>query len=111
MRVARVGDVPAVFALRYHGQNQALRRTAIELVDSLGRVRGTSLVDSNLQSARGNLQFDEFTWYFGLRPFGPKTPTPSFYRAVIKDLRAFNGRLEKCDAVLVLTIRLVRYAR
>jgi hypothetical protein len=76
-----------------------LRRTAIELVDSLGRVRGTSLVDSNLQSARGNLQFDEFTWYFGLRPFGPKTPTPSFYRAAIKDLRAFNDRLEKCDAV------------
>jgi hypothetical protein len=81
------------------GVNQALRRTAIELVDSLGRVRGTSLVDSSLQSARGNLQFDEFTWYFGLRPFGPKTPTPSFYRAAIKDLRAFNDRLEKCDAV------------
>ena len=44
------------------GVNQALRRTAIELVDSLGRVRGTSLVDSNLQDARGNLSFDEFTW-------------------------------------------------
>ena len=81
------------------GVNQAVRRTAIELVDTLGRVRGTSLVDSNLQSARGNLQFDEFTWYFGLSPFGPKTPTPSFYRAAIKDLRAFNDRLEKCDAV------------
>ena len=77
------------------GVNQALRRTAIELVDSLGRVRGTSLVDSSLQSARGNLQFDEFTWYFGLRPFGPKTPTPSFYRAAIKDLRAFNDRPRK----------------
>jgi hypothetical protein len=81
------------------GVNQALRRTTIELVDAIGRVRGTSLVDSNLQSARGNLQFDEFTWYFGLNPFGPKTPTPSFYRAAIKDLRTFNGRLEKCDTV------------
>ena len=81
------------------GVNQAVRRTAIELVDSLGRVRGTSLVDSNLQSARGNLQFDEFTWYFGLSPFGPKTPTPGFYRVAIKDLRAFNDRLQKCDAV------------
>jgi hypothetical protein len=81
------------------GVNQAVRRTSIELVDTLGRVRGTSQIDSNLQAARGNLQFDESTWYFGLSPFGPKTPTPSFYRAAIKDLRAFNQRLEKCEAV------------
>lgn len=81
------------------GVNQAVRRTAIELVDTLGRVRGTSQVDSNLQSARGNLQFNESTWYFGLHPFGPKTPTPSFYRTSIKDLRAFNDRLQKCEAV------------
>jgi hypothetical protein len=81
------------------GVNQAVRRTAIELVDTLGRVRGTSQVDSNLQSARGNLQFDESTWYFSLNPFGPKTPTPSFYRASIRDLRTFNDRLQKCEAV------------
>jgi hypothetical protein len=81
------------------GVNQAVRRTAIELVDTLGRVRGTSQIDSDLQSARGSLQFDESTWYFGLSPFGPKTPTPSFYRSAIKDLKAFNGRLEKCEAV------------
>jgi hypothetical protein len=81
------------------GVNQAVRRTAIELVDTLGRVRGTSQIDSNLQNARGNLQFNESTWYFGLHPFGPKTPTPSFYRASIKDLRAFNDRLQKCEAV------------
>jgi hypothetical protein len=81
------------------GVHQAVRRTTTELVDTLGRVRGTSQVDSSLQSARGNLQFDEYTWYFGLRPFGPKTPTPSFYRSSIRDLRAFNDRLEKCQAV------------
>jgi len=81
------------------GVNQAVRRTAVELVDTLGRVRGTSQIDPNLQSARGNLQFDESTWYFGLSPFGPKTPTPSFYRASIKDLKAFNDRLQKCEAV------------
>ncbi|MEZ5873434.1 MAG: DUF2333 family protein [Hyphomicrobiales bacterium] len=81
------------------GVNQAVRRTTIELVDVLGRVRGTSQIDTDLQNARGNLQFDEYTWYFGWSPFGPKTPTPSFYRAAIKDLRKFNDRLEKCDAV------------
>jgi hypothetical protein len=81
------------------GVNQAVRRTTIELVDVLGRVRGTSQIDTDLQNARGNLQFDEYTWYFGWSPFGPKTPTPSFYRAAIKDLRKFNDRLEKCEAV------------
>lgn len=81
------------------GIHQAVRRTSIELVDTLGRVRGTSQIDSNLQDARGNLQFDEYTWYFGINPFGPKTPTPSFYRSAIRDLRSFNDRLEKCEAV------------
>jgi len=81
------------------GVNQAIRRTAIELVDTLGRVRGTSQIDSDLQRARGNLQFDEYTWYFSLSPFGPKTPTPGFYRTSIDDLKAFNARLEKCEAV------------
>jgi hypothetical protein len=81
------------------GVNQVVRRTAIELVDTLGRVRGTSGIDPDLQKARGNLQFDEETWYFALSPFGPKTPTPSFYRAAVGDLRSFNARLEKCEAV------------
>jgi len=81
------------------GVNQAIRRTTIELVDTLGRVRGTSQIDADLQSARGALQFDESTWYFGWSPFGPKTPTPSFYRSAIKDLNKFNDRLETCGAV------------
>jgi hypothetical protein len=81
------------------GVNQAIRRTSIELVDTLGRIRGTSQIDQHLQDARGNLQFDESTWYFGLNPFGPKTPTPSFYRSAIRDLNTFNDRLEACNAV------------
>nr|WP_245428788.1 DUF2333 family protein [Phyllobacterium phragmitis] len=81
------------------GINAAVRRTAIELVDSLGRLRGTSQIDSDLQKARGNLQFAEDSWYFGLSPFGPKTPTPSYYRSAIRDLRSFNARLENCQAV------------
>lgn len=81
------------------GVNQAARRSAIELVDALGRVRGTSQIDRDLQNARGAITFDEETWYFGLSPFGPKTPTPSFYRSAIRDLRSFNDRLESCEAV------------
>ncbi|WP_018236571.1 DUF2333 family protein [Ensifer sp. BR816] len=81
------------------GINQAVRRTTVELVDSLGRVRGTSGVNNDLQAARGNIQFDEETWYFGINPFGPKTPTPSFYRAAERDLRKFNVSLGKCEAI------------
>ncbi|WOC16901.1 DUF2333 family protein [Pseudochrobactrum sp. MP213Fo] len=80
------------------GVHSAVRRTTIELVDTLGRLRGTSQIDGDLQKARGNMQFREDTWYFGISPFGPKTPTPSYYRSAIKELRSFNARLEKCDA-------------
>lgn len=81
------------------GINQAVRRTATELADNLGRVRTTSQIDRDLQDARGNLQFDEETWYFGLHPFGPKTPTPSYYRDAVNKLRAFNDRLQTCQTV------------
>ncbi|MDA5634114.1 MULTISPECIES: DUF2333 family protein [Rhizobium/Agrobacterium group] len=81
------------------GVNQAVRRTSVELVDTLGRVRGTSGINNNLQEARGNMQFSEYSWYFGLDPFGPKTPTPSYYRAAIRSFQAFNGELTACKAV------------
>jgi hypothetical protein len=80
------------------GINQTVRRTSVELVDTLGRVRGTSQVDADLQDARGALQFDEYTWYLGWNPPGPKTPTPSYYRTAIKKLRSFNTRLAACQA-------------
>ncbi len=81
------------------GINSAVRRTAVELVDTLGRVRGTSQIDADLQKARGNLQFTEDSWYFGMNPFGPKTPTPSYYRSAVNDLRTFNSKLENCNAI------------
>lgn len=81
------------------GINQAVRRTAVELVDSLGRVRGTSGINADLQRARGNIQFDEETWYFGSDSLLPKTPTPTYYRTAMADLRKFNTSLEACDAI------------
>lgn len=81
------------------GINQAIRRTSVELVDTLGRVRGTSGINTDLQNARGNLQFDEYSWYFGFSPFGPKTPTPAYYRAAINSLRKFNTDLAACNAI------------
>ena len=84
------------------GVHQAVQRTAVELTDTLGRIRGTSEVNKDLQSARSALQFDEFTWYFnpfdGKRPFGPTTKTPTYYRSAIKQLKGFNNSLVKCNA-------------
>ena len=81
------------------GVNQAIRRTSVELVDSLGRVRGTSGINNDLQRARGNIQFDEETWYFGSDSLLPKTPTPNYYRTAMADLRKFNASLESCEAI------------
>ncbi|MDI6027215.1 DUF2333 family protein [Corticibacterium sp. UT-5YL-CI-8] len=86
-------DNKAAFQL---GINQVLRRTTTELVDTLGRARGTSRIDQNLQDARTALAWDEDAWYIGLR--GPTRPTPSVYREAIQKLRTFNASLEKCDA-------------
>lgn len=83
------------------GVHQAVRRTAIELADVLGRVRGTSRADPDLQVAKGNVQFDAYTWYFNIfdkQPFGPTTPTPRYYRLAAESLAQYNERLEACGA-------------
>jgi len=86
-------DNKAAFQL---GINQVLRRTTTELVDTLGRVRGTSQIDQNLQDARTAMAWSETAWYVGLR--GPTRPTPSVYREAIRSLRAFNDALVRCQA-------------
>lgn len=86
-------DNKAAFQL---GINQVMRRTTTELVDTLGRARGTSRIDQNLQDARTAMSWDEDAWYIGLR--GPTRPTPSVYREAIRKLNAFNASLEACQA-------------
>ena len=74
------------------GVLSALRRTGVELTDILGRVRGTSQADPDLQAARGLLQYDERTWWFNpfdpTRPFGP-VPT------IVLDLSKLNTALRE----------------
>jgi hypothetical protein len=88
-------DNKAAFQL---GINKALRRTSIELVDRLGRVRGTSGINQNLQDARTSLAYDEDSWYFSLDPFGFRTTTQSNYRRAGERLQAFNEELTNCAA-------------
>lgn len=80
------------------GVNQAVRRTTIELVDSLARVRGTSGINSQLQEARQDMQYDESAWYISFSPFGFRTPTPSVYQTAITHLNTFNTELGQCKS-------------
>jgi hypothetical protein len=80
------------------GIHSAVQRMSNEMVDSLGRVRGTSQIDPDLQKARGQLQYDTSSWYFGISPFGFKQSSPSSYRIGIEGLRKFNDRLAACGA-------------
>lgn len=85
------------------GAIQSVRRVAMELSDLVGRDRGTSEADEDLQNARGALMFDTETWWFNPfdknRPFGPTTPAASYYRNAINLYESYNSRLEKCKAV------------
>lgn len=93
-------DNKAAFQL---GVLTALRRTSVELTDILGRERGTSQVDSALQSARGLLSTADKQWWINpfdpQLPFGPTQPAQSVYRQAIRLYENYNDRLEKCQAL------------
>lgn len=89
-------DNKAAFQL---GVNNIVRRTAFEAVDRLGRVRGTSQIDQDLQSARESINYNESYWYFSFDPFGPKSPTQTVYRTAVENFAAFNTKLENCTAL------------
>ena len=88
-------DNKAAFQL---GINRAVRRTSIELVDKIARVRGTSQIDQSLQDARSDIHYDEDAWYVGKG--GLQQPAPRKFRSALKNFRKFNERLGKCDATI-----------
>lgn len=80
----------------------AARRMSLELTDTLGRVRGTSAADPDLEAARGLLQLDERTWLFN--PFDGRLPllatsAASSYRNAIGQFAEYNRRLATCEAL------------
>ncbi len=84
------------------GALSAVRRVSVELVDLLGRARGTSAADEDLQAARGALQWNERAWI--VNPFDSRVPLLSTsaadsYRSAIDQLTEYNRRLQNCDAL------------
>ncbi|MBX9458493.1 MAG: DUF2333 family protein [Rhizobium sp.] len=80
------------------GVNQTVRRTTVELVEALARVRGTSGINRTLQTARESMQYSESAWYINFSPFGFPPTTQSTYRRAIVELQKFNTELETCQA-------------
>jgi hypothetical protein len=80
------------------GINQAIRRTTTEPLTiwaACARLHRSTTICRMHAATCSSMR----RWYFGLQPFGPKTPTPSYYRDAIAKLRTFNDRLQKCEAV------------
>lgn len=88
-------DNRAAFQL---GTNQVVRRTTVELVDRLGRVRGTSSVNQNLQDAREASNYREDAWFFTFSPPFLQPSTQARLRDAQKSLLAFNTELSACEA-------------
>lgn len=76
----------------------AASRFAIELGDVLGRTRGSSAIDPDLDRAAGLLKYDGTVWYWGSGNFVPTATADSQYRQGVEALRSFNTRLANGEA-------------
>jgi len=86
-------DNKAAFQL---GINTVIRRTTIELADRLGRVRGTSQINQNLQDAKEAMSYNEDAWWLTFSPPFIQPSTPERHRTAIKALDAFNSQMANC---------------
>lgn len=78
----------------------ALSRFAIEMSDQVGRTRGSSEVDKDLDKAAGLLKYAGDVWVFDFSvSLAPTAPSDSQYRAARKSLVAYNNRLGQGQAV------------
>jgi hypothetical protein len=83
------------------GMVAAIARFAIELTDQLGRSRGSSEVDKDLQQASGLLRYppNRWIWTPSENWFFFTQSSEDAYRRAAKALKAYNVRLAKGDAI------------
>ena len=78
----------------------ALSRYAIEMSDQIGRTRGSSEVDKDLDKAAGLLKYAGDVWVFDFSvSLAPTAPSDSQYKAARKSLLSYNKRLAEGTAV------------
>lgn len=82
------------------GMVAALARFTFELTDQIGRTRGSSQADPDLQAAAGLLQYPADVWVWNPRvSLVPRATTESQYREARERLLEYNSRLAQGDAV------------
>jgi hypothetical protein len=78
----------------------ALSRFAIEMTDQMGRTRGSSRADPDLDKAAGLLKYPGTVWIWDLSTsWAPTAPSDSQYRAAGRALMSYNERLAAGGAV------------
>ncbi len=81
------------------GIMSALARFSFEMTDQVGRSRGSSEADPDLQKAAGLLQYPGDVWLWNPSvSLAPRASSESQYRAARKALLRYNGRLATGDA-------------
>jgi len=82
------------------GIASSLSRFTIELYDHIGRTRGSSQADPDLQKANGLLNYSPNVWMFDLSTsWLPTTSSRTQYRAGMQALKNYNTRLGTGQAV------------
>jgi hypothetical protein len=79
---------------------QALGRFAVEMTDLIGRTRGSSQADPDLDKAAGLLKYAPDVWVFDPTvSLAPTATSESQYRAARRALLAYNQKLIQSQAV------------
>ncbi|HYV89946.1 MAG TPA: DUF2333 family protein [Candidatus Polarisedimenticolia bacterium] len=79
---------------------QALSRFAVDMTDQIGRTRGSSQADPDLDKAAGLLKYSPRVWIFDpSTSWAPTASSESQYRAARKALLAYNDKLANKQAV------------
>jgi len=82
------------------GVISALARFAFELTDQIGRTRGSSQTDTDLQEAAGLLQYSGTKWVFDFSTsLAPTATSEAQYIKAQRSLLNFNKRLASGEAV------------
>ena len=77
----------------------AISRFAVEMTDQIGRSRGSSEVDKDLDKASGLLKYPGTTWIFDFSTsIVPTASSESQYRSARRSLLAYNQRLASGEA-------------
>ena len=82
------------------GIKDAIARFTIEMYDQIGRTRGSSQADDDLQKANGLLNYSPYVWLFDFSTsWLPTTSSIAQYRAGLDALHNYNIRLSQGKAV------------